>query len=73
MSSYHALWWDKNPSFDLKTIKFMDGSKGAVSINSSLNFCHEIINKIKSNFSEYVDTEQYNNIISKLEKTAKDE
>lgn len=71
-SVYHAVRFDRQPSYALASVKFMDEHEGWVANNSSENACRGALNRIKSDFSEFQADVRYVNIMNELESAARD-
>lgn len=69
---YHAVRFDKQPSYALESVKFMNGLDGWLANNSSENACHMALNRIKSDFSEFQADVRYISALNELESAAKD-
>jgi transcriptional regulator with XRE-family HTH domain len=68
----HAVRFDKAPSYDMESIKFMDGSKGWLGNNSSENACQGALNRLKDDFPQYQNDEKMIAYIRELEAAATD-
>jgi transcriptional regulator with XRE-family HTH domain len=69
---YHAVRFDQSPSYDMESIKFMDGSKGWLGNNSSENACGDTLDRLKNNFPQYQNDEKMKAYIRELEAAATD-
>jgi len=64
---YHAVKFDKNPSYNASTIKFMEETSGIMSSSSSTPFCCDVLNNIKNSFGEFSENERYVALCNNLE------
>ncbi|UVI29469.1 helix-turn-helix domain-containing protein [Paenibacillus spongiae] len=69
---YHAVRFDKNPSYAMIAVKFMDDQQGSVSNNSSQNACRGTLNSLKSDFPQYAADARMAGFIQELEAAATD-
>lgn len=71
-SVYHAVRFDRQPSYTLASVKFMDDREGGLANNSSENACRGALNSIKSDFSEFKADVRYVNFMNELESAVRD-
>jgi len=71
---YHAVRFDKNPSYEMNAIKFMDSLLDGVNriSNSSSNLaCEGILRDLRSDFGEFSGDERYIAFCDDLESAKK--
>ena len=71
-SVYHAVRFDRQPSYTRASVKFMDDLEGWLANNSSENACRGVLNRITSDFPEFQADVRYVNAINELESAARD-
>jgi hypothetical protein len=64
---YHAVRFDKNPSYKIDSIKFMDTVDGMISNNDSTMACHGLLNHFQRDFKDLSADERYISICEELD------
>nr|WP_255654245.1 helix-turn-helix transcriptional regulator [Cohnella sp. REN36] len=66
-----AIRFDRNPSYEIKSIKYMEGLKGWVANNSAENACHQIRSRLQSDFAEFEQDKRYQDYMQQLKVEAR--